>query len=79
MTYCLPYQAEDLLRNHFFKLREIMDPKVDEMTLSFTSEQLVETAVDEMYKNVLKLDGQYRLLTNSWTAPAAKIRLTPQL
>lgn len=56
-----------------------MDPKVDEMTLSFTSEQLVETAVDEMYKNVLKLDGQYRLLTNSWTAPAAKIRLTPQL
>ncbi len=79
MVYTLPYQSEDLLKGFYFKIRNIMDPQSDIIHLTITHSHLDELSKEEVYKRILYLDGKYRTETNSWTAPALKVRVINQL
>ncbi|MDF1698386.1 MAG: hypothetical protein P1U56_21225 [Saprospiraceae bacterium] len=79
MIYTLPYQTEDLLKSSYFKIRNSANPKSDSIHLTVTHSHLDEFSTEELYKKVLHLEGKYRSDTNSWTAPALKVRVIHQL
>jgi hypothetical protein len=79
MIYTLPYQTEELLKNSYYRLRNIINLKSDIIHLTVTHCHLQDYTKEELYKKILLLDGKYRTDTNNWTSPALRLRVIDQL
>ena len=76
MIYTLPYQTEELLKNKYFELRRVIDPKLDSICLTVQGNLHQNMTNEEIYKKVMRLEGIYRSEIGGWTQQPVKVRIT---
>jgi len=75
MVYTLLYQSEELFKSSYYELRNLIDSSKDVIHLAVSENDLKYISSEEIYKKVLRLDGNYRSDYNQWTAPPIKVRV----
>ena len=73
MVYTLHYQNDELLKKDFFNIRDAIMSTSDIIQLQLPI--LENKSKADFYKILLKLDGQFRSLTDTWNSSSLKLRI----
>ena len=77
-TYNIIDQAEEVMRYEFFSVRKEMNTKLDCMNCLVLFNKCSKRDSNNIYKKILKLEGEYRSYNNCWYEQKIRLNISYQ-